>query len=325
MTEAQASDGARIAKRFARSEEGRQAPRRGLFRRWRAEPLLPEAGAGGAPLTAAIAVMSFLAALALSAFLVISDAAHVWTNDLRRELTVQVKGEDAEAIAEATQAAVEVLQSTPGVLEARALSPEETAKLLEPWLGKGNVAGYLNIPALIEVKVSDNMRGQLDLLRNRLAAAAPTAVLDDHGAWHERLSAAARSGQLLAFAVFMLIMGAACAISLFAARAGLAANHEIVSILHLVGATDHFIANEVQRRFFVIGFRGAIAGLALALLALGLVSLAMRAGVGASNFIPVLKLGPDFASILLAVPISLCLVTAFTARMTVLRTLAKEL
>ncbi len=139
MSDKKDADGALIARRFAKGDGPSAAPRRGLFGRWRAEPLLPEAGAGGAPLTAAIAVMSFLAALALSAFLIISDAAHVWTNDLRRELTVQIKGENAQEIAAATDAAVEVLQSTAGVLEVRALSTEETAKLLEPWLGKGNL------------------------------------------------------------------------------------------------------------------------------------------------------------------------------------------
>jgi cell division transport system permease protein len=233
------------------------------------------------------------------------------------------EGADAEEIAAATEAALGVLNSTDGVLEATAMPPQETAKLLEPWLGAGNVGEYLNVPALIEVKVNDALRRDLSLLRTRLAAAAPGAVLDDHGGWHNRLSAAAGSGQLLAFSVFMLIMGAACAISIFAARAGLAANSEIVSILHLVGATDDFIANQVQRRFFVIGLRGSIAGLLLAILALGLVSLALRAGD--SEFLPSFGVGPGLIAILLAVPIALCLVTAMTARLTVLKALGKEL
>ncbi|MGE0407808.1 MAG: cell division protein FtsX [Amphiplicatus sp.] len=326
MTQADEENGAAIAERFARGT-GAEAPNAGVFRRLRAEPLIPEAGAGGAPLTAVIGVMSFLAALALAAFILISEAASVWTTDLERQITIQIKGVDAEAIAASTEAAMAVLQSTDGVIEATPTPPEEAAKLLEPWLGKGNLSAYLNVPALIQVKVSDALRRDLEVLRTRLAAAAPGAVLDDHGAWHDRLASTARSGQILAFLVFMLIMGAACAISVFAARAGLAANSEIVAILHLVGATDDFIANEVQRRFFVIGLRGAVMGLALALFALGLVALALRArtGTGVGDFLPALTLGPDLAFILLVVPISLCLVTAFTARFTVLKALAREL
>lgn len=315
-----------IAERFARDPEtDSPPPRRGLFGRLRSEPLMPDAGAAGAPLTAVLAVMSFLAALALAAFLFIADAAHQWTSELQRGLTIQIKGADGETIKNETDAAMRILHSTDGVLEARVLSSEESAKLLEPWLGKGNIGDYLNIPALIEVRVNEALRQDLSLLRTRLKAAAPGAVLDDHGGWRRRLAAAAGSGQLMAFAVFMLIMGAGCAISIFAARAGLAANREIVSILHLVGATDAFIANQVQRRFLVLALRGAFAGLAFAVLALGLISLFLRATGGPAGFLPALQLGPGVVTTLLAVPIALCLVTATTARLAVLKALSKEL
>ncbi|MBB5517915.1 cell division protein FtsX [Amphiplicatus metriothermophilus] len=316
-----------IAERFAADPDSRQPTeeKRGLLSRFRSEPILPDAGAGGAPLTAVIAVMSFLACLALAAFIAIAAAAGAWTSELKSAVTVQIKGQDAGAIAEETAAALRVLESTEGVVEARALDPAESAKLLEPWLGKGNIGEYLNIPAIIEVRVDENLRADLSLLRNRLAAAAPNAVLDDHGGWHGRLSAAARSGLALAFAVFALVMGAACAIAAFAARAGLAANREIVSLLHLVGATDSFIAGQVQRRFLTLGVRGATAGLFGAVLALGLAALALRATGAAGDFLPGVALGPGLILPLVAVPLVLCAVTAATARATVLRALVKEL
>lgn len=308
----------------AASETGSAVAGGRFLRRFQAEPLLPEAGAAGSPLTAVIAAISFLAALALSGFIVISLAASTWTSELRTELTVQIKGASADAIAEDVKSALRILSSTEGVISAEAMTPEESAKLLEPWLGRGNVGAYLNVPALIEVKVTPTLRRDLGLLRTRLAAAAPGAVIDDHGEWHARLAAAARSGQALAFTVFLLVMGAACAISVFAARAGLAANHEIVSLLHLVGATDAFIANEVQRRFFILGFRGSMAGLFLALLALGGAALVTRARGADGFFLPNVDLNGGVLAWLIAVPIVTCLVTALTARFTVLNTLRKQ-
>ncbi len=287
-------------------------------------PLLPEAGAGGAPLTAVIAVICFLAVLAMAAALIINRSAEAWTSALRSEITIQVKGVDAAEIAAGASAAMRVLEDTDDVLEATLVSEEEAAALLEPWLGRGNAAAFLNIPAIIEVKVAPVLRDDLDLLRNRLAAAAPGATLDDHAEWHSRLATAARSGQMLALSVFLIVLGAACAISVFAARAGLAANHEIVSVLHLVGATDEFIAAEVQRRFFILGLRGSLVGLAAALGALGLVSLGLKAGIGADSFIPEFTLGGWLALWLLTVPIVICFVTALTARLTVLNTLGKQ-
>ncbi|MFQ5561964.1 MAG: cell division protein FtsX [Parvularculaceae bacterium] len=305
-------------------EKERKAPKGGFLRRFRAEPLLPEAGAGGAPLTAVIAAISFLAALSLSGFIVISLAAGSWTSELRTELTIQVKGASAELIAEDVDAALRVLSTTEGVVSAKAMAPEDAAKLLEPWLGRGNVGAYLNVPALIEVKATPALHNDLGLLRTRLAAAAPGASIDDHGSWHSRLAAAARSGQALAFTVFLLVMGAACAISVFAARAGLAANHEIVSLLHLVGATDAFIANEVQRRFFILGFRGSMAGLFLALVALGGAALITRVRGAEGFFLPNVELQGGVLAWLLIVPAATCLVSAATARFTVLKTLRRQ-
>lgn len=305
-------------------EDEAPAPKRGLFGRRRTEPLLPEAGAGGAPLTAVIGVMSFLAVLAMAAALIINQSTAAWTADLRSEITIQVKGATAAEIEAGVEAVRQVLEDTAGVEEIALRSPEDSAALLEPWLGRGNVEAFLNIPALIEIKAAPSLRDDLDLLRSRIAAAAPQASLDDHAAWHDRLASAARSGQALAFAVFLLVMGAACAVSMFAARAGLAANHEIVSVLHLVGATDAFIAAEVQRRFFILGFRGAFTGLVIALIALLLAALGARASVGAEAFLPQFTLGGPMALTLLIAPILICLATAVTARITVLRALREQ-
>lgn len=312
------------AEEEVQTDDEQPSPKRGLFGRMRSEPLLPEAGAGGAPLTAVIGIMSFLAVLAMAAALIINQSTSAWTADLRSEITIQVKGVNAADIDASVAAVRRVLENTQGVEEITERSREESAALLEPWLGRGNVEAFLNIPAIIEIKASPALRDDLDLLRNRISAAAPEASLDDHAAWHDQLASAARSGQALAFAVFVLVMGAACAVSMFAARAGLAANHEIVSVLHLVGATDAFIAAEVQRRFFILGFRGAFVGLIAALTALGLVAMGARAGIGAESFLPQFALGGPMALTLLIAPILTCFATALTARITVLRALRQQ-
>jgi len=281
---------------------------------------LPEAGQGGAPLTAVIAVISSLACLALAAFILIASASIAWTDELMSSVTIQVKGVDADEINERLKSAQEILSSFPGVDDVKIIESKDAAKLLEPWLGKGN-ADALNVPALIEVKLSKVGQTDIGALSKRLQAISPGVILDDHGGWNDRLADAARSGQALAFAVFALIMGAACAISIFAARAGLSANEEVVSLLHLVGATDDFIANEVQRRFTVIGLRGSMLGLIAATFLLTLFSFATRARGGDGFLLPGLTIGPDLLIPLLLVPFAICLVTAIAARMTVLRTL----
>ncbi len=320
MSSVSGIDGAIGARPEELVAEKRDSMRDQFFRRFSRAPLLPEAGEGGAPLTAVIAVISSLASLALAAFLIIATASSAWTAELKSSLTIQVKGVDAAEIESRLAAATAILDKTQGVVEYRVIDSKAAGKLLEPWLGKGN-ASALNVPALIELRLSPQGRSAIPSLAERLKEAAPGILLDDHGGWNDRLADAARSGQALAFAVFALIMGAACAISIFAARAGLAANADVVSLLHLVGATDDFIANQVQRRFTVIGLRGSIIGLAAALFLLSLFALATRAR-GADGFLlPGLSIGPGLAIPLLSVPIAICLATAVAARLTVLSTL----
>lgn len=285
-------------------------------------PLLPEAGSSGAPLTAVIAVISSLACIALAAFILTASAAENWTTDLNASVTIQIKGADTEEIGQRAELAIAALKSSPDVISFKLISSEEAGKLLEPWLGKGNTAA-LNVPALIELKLTDDGRRNLPALSEKLSAAAPGLVLDDHGDWNARLSSAARSGQVLAFAIFALILGAACAIAMFASRAGLAANAEVVSLLHLVGATDDYIAGEVQRRYTFIGLRGALIGLLIAYFFVGLFALATKSKNAEASLVPGIDFGYGLALPMLLVPLAICLVTAVSARLTVLRTLAE--
>ena len=293
-------------------------------RRWRQSPLLPEAGAAGAPLTAVLAVISSLAALALAAFMLIAGAADEWTADLNASMTLQIKGVDAAEIEARTLVAVEILETTPGVVDTRVRTSRDAAKLLEPWLGAG-AETFLNVPALIEIKAEPAVRENLAELKARLAAASDGLALDDHGDWNRSLSAAARAGQALAFGVFALITAAACAVAVFAARAGLAANAEIVSLLHLIGATDGFIAGQVQRRFLIIGLRGSFIGVAAALAALAVAGLAAQSGGALGYFLPEFSFSPLLLAPMLIVPAAISAATAATARLTVLNSLRKQL
>ncbi len=287
-------------------------------------PLLPEAGAAGAPLTAVIAVICFLASLSLAGFFAVSKAANDWTSDLRGSITVQIKGQDSITIASDTNKALEFLRGTRGIISARALSRTETTELLEPWLGKGNLPASLPVPGLIAIEATPELRSDLDLLAADLKDIAPGTNIDDHSTWNDTLAASARTAQIFAFSVFALIMGAVCTVIVFATRAGLAANREIVDVLHLVGATDRFIALEVQRRFLILGFRGAVVGMGVAVLAIIILTTALGQRITGSYFLPAISNDSGMFFWLLIVPLITCLVAAWTARTTVLRTLASR-
>jgi cell division transport system permease protein len=100
----------------------------------------------------------------------------------------------------------------------------------------------------------------LSTLRSALANAVPQADLDDHRVWASRLGTMANAVVTLAAALFALMIVAMGTAIGFATRGAVAANREIVEVLHLVGASNSFIAREFQTHFLRLGFRGALIG-----------------------------------------------------------------
>ena len=280
-------------------------------------PLLPEAGAAGVPLTVVVAILAFLASLAMAANIVVDRAVETWTTGLTSAVTVQVKGDDADAVAEASGRAAALLRGTPGVLTVEVLSRADAEALLEPWFGTG-LPEDVPVPGLVTAEVTPDLRGDLSPLRAALEGSVPGAALDDHGAFNDRLLAAAARVRTLTGLIFGLVMLAAGAVIIFAARAGLAANRQIIEVMHLVGASDGFVAAQVQRRYFALGLRGGLAGAALAVIVVSVLVL-LSGAEGA--FLPRVEIDARAMAWLVLVPLILCVVAALAARFTVLRTL----
>lgn len=222
--------------------------------------LVPADSVAGRSLVIVIAIMTFLAALAAAAALLVAQASVEWRAEASSEASVQlrpVSGRDMEAD---LARAAEILVKTPGVREAQIYTKAESEQLLAPWLGEGLDLSELPTPRMIVVKLDPKRRPDLPALRKALAEAAPNAVLDDHHIFLERLRDMARAVVALSALIFGLILGAMGVAVASATRAAVATNREIVEVLHIVGAADNFIAREFQRRFLSLGLRGAAIG-----------------------------------------------------------------
>lgn len=268
-----------------------------------------------------ITVMVYLAALALAGVLALDRAMARWDLGLRGTLTLQIPAADGADTAGRTEAALAVLRETQGVARARALSDAEVAALLEPWLGPGNLSPELPVPKLVDVRLAPDAEVDLEALRLRLEAAAPGARLDDHKVWLKDLLRLIRSLQGIAAAAVLLIVAAAIAIVVFTTRAGLAAHHEIIKVLHLIGARDSYIARQYQNHALVLGLRGGVFGLALA--ALTLLVLSRAGGTLAVPVLPGLALEVGDWIALAALPVVAALIATLTARATVMRALGR--
>lgn len=207
------------------------------------------------------AAMAFLTVFALSLSLAAGRLAERWSDDLARSATVRISAPQEQMSAQ-TAAALNVLKTTEGIAEARALSLDEQRKLLAPWFGPELPLEALPLPQIIEIVEA---RGGFDAagLRLRLSGEAPGAVLDDHARWRAPLVSAAGSLRRLGWVSIILIAIATGAMITLAANAALAANAQVIAVMRLVGARDGYIAQAFVRRFTIRALSGASVGTAL--------------------------------------------------------------
>src|SRR5215469_531766 len=287
----------------------------------RATYILPR-DKGAAPLDFVIAVMAFLAALALGASLVATRAAHGWQSGLSDHITVQVMPpEDGDARAgleTETQAALSVLSTTPGIAHATLLSDAEINALVEPWIGKDGAVSGIPLPRLIDAAITPGEDVDVNALAAKLKEAAPHASVDDHRRWIARLRGLADAVRYSAYGILLLIAGATAAAVSFATKAGLDAHHEMVALLHQMGALPGFIARAVERHYFASAlFAAGVGTLFASLFFLGAGGLESF-GVEAVPFLPPLSFRWIEIPWLLAVPIATSLIAWATARFSVL-------
>ncbi|MCA6099788.1 MULTISPECIES: cell division protein FtsX [Bradyrhizobium] len=232
-------------------------------------PIVPRASISGRALVAVVAIMTFLASLTTGTVLLVSASAAEWQSEVSSEITIQVRPSPGRDLDRDAQAAVEAMRAQPGILEVRPFSREESAKLLEPWLGSGLSIDELPVPRVIVARVQPGTTLDLAGLRARVTQAAPTASVDDHRAWIERMRSMTGATTFAGVGILILVIIATIISVSFATRGAMAANRPIVEVLHFVGAGDSFIANRFLRHFLRLGLQGGLIGGGAAMLAFG--------------------------------------------------------
>src|SRR4030081_197021 len=232
-------------------------------------PIVPRASISGRALIAVGAIMTFLASITTGAVLLVSASAAEWQSDVASEITIQVRPLTGRDIERDAVAVAEVLRLQPGIVEVRPFTKAESAKLLEPWLGSGLSLDDLPVPRVIVARIAPGAVLDLAGLRSRVAQAAPSASVDDHRAWIERMRSMTGAIVFAGIGILALVIIATIISVSFATRGAMAANRPIVEVLHFVGAGDRYIANRFLRHFLRLGLEGGLIGGVAAMLLFG--------------------------------------------------------
>ena len=285
--------------------------------------IVPADSISGRALMAVIAIMTFLAALTLGATVLVRSAAGEWQSAVAREVTIQVRPSEQRDVEADVRNASALASGTAGVAGVRAYSKEESAGLLEPWLGSGLALNDLPIPRMIVVRVAPGEAPDFAALRQKLAAQVPGATLDDHRGWIDRMRAVARNAALAGLAVLALVFVATMLSVMFATRGAMSTNRVIIEVLHVIGARRDFVAGEFQRHFLILGLKGGAIGGAAAIFLFALIGLMSDwfKGGAEDNLFGNLSLGAAGYGAIIGLVILVAGVTAGTSRLTVHRTL----
>ena len=222
--------------------------------------LVPQRSIAGRSLVMVIAIMTFLASLAAGAANLVSRAAGDWTSAISTEMSIEVRAVSGRDIEADVAAAADAARQTKGIAAVKIFTRAESEALLQPWIGTGLDIADLPIPRMITLTREPRAVPDVDELKRKLALIGPSVSLDDHGAFISRLSTMAGAMIAVAVGIVALVLAASALAVGFATRSAVALNHEVVEVLHLVGADDAFVAREFQRRFLALGIEGGATG-----------------------------------------------------------------
>ncbi len=292
-------------------------------------------GAGARMVSWVTGLMVFFATLTLALNFSLSTVANAWMTSLSGTLTVEMKSpllpqNDKTAAAKQQQkfqATVEnvlsFLEKSPSVGKARLMTSPEVKGLIEPWLGQSDQNTALDaipLPTLIDVKLAPG--ANIAQLTKNIRTIEPSALVDRQSSTLNNVKTLADTATL-----FMVILTGIIALLAVVTIAGIVRSKMLihkseVETLHLIGASDEYIARQFRQHTLRGTLKGATFGVIctlLTLLALGHVTHAAASGV-----LPQMNLMPAQWAMLVTLPaLTGCVIAHLTAQASVLRELAK--
>jgi cell division transport system permease protein len=272
-----------------------------------------------------MALMTLMGVFALTGSFALSAMKERWTSGLENKATIEIPAQDgngillsADSIDVIANKIIERLQTRADVKSVERLSTAEISSLISPWLGSGEAAlSQFPLPALITVHFQDGANPS-DIEKS-IKNYAPTAHLDKHESWLSDVLEFTGSLKAAAIAVTLIVLFTTVVSVAGAVQSRMAVYREELELLHIMGAADKYITNQIPRYMFFICLRGAIIGTAIGIL---LVLIGMWiTGQSGVNLIPDFKISGSQWLILVILPIFVALIGMGTARHTTLRTL----
>lgn len=289
-------------------------------------------GAGAGLVSWVTGLMVFFATLALAVNFGLSGMTKNWVTGLSGALTVEIKpsvvddGNGKVVLAdrmhfENTVAEImTAVKTSDAVLETRRMTENEMRDLIEPWLGGGASIDALPLPALIDVKLKEG--ADILPLQTKIKTIDPSARIDTHTDTLDDVKTLVRTANFFIFLLALVIASLAVVSIAGIVRAKLMIHRPEVETLHLIGASDEYIARQFRQHTLRGTLKGGLYGLVATfgtLLAIAYITETMD-----HFLVPTLDVSAaGWVLIALCPLVTASLIAHLTAQMTALKEIAK--
>jgi len=275
-----------------------------------------------------VALMTFLAMMAITATMMLGGITQHWSSGLENKLTIEIpalkpdgKIREPSEIQSLSDGLSKTLKANPNIKSLEVLTKEQINELVAPWLGDDAVLNDIPLPGLISLHLHIRDDAKLVQIKKAAERAAPDIRLDTHESWLGDILRLARTMKLSSLIVTLIIIFTTVTAIAGAIRSRMAEHRADIELLHLMGASDLYITRQLQRHAVVLTFKGSAFGVLSAFVILFVLSLI--GGDNADGLLPALSFSSVQIAFLLILPLFAGLIASQTARFTVLRVLGQ--
>ncbi len=275
-----------------------------------------------------VALMTFLAMMAITATMMLGGITKHWSSGLENKLTIEIpalkpdgKIREPAEIKALSDTVSKTLNTNPNIESLEVLSQEQINELVAPWLGDDVVLDDIPLPGLISVHLHIRDDEKLTQIKKTVERAASDIRLDTHESWLSDILRLARTMKLSSLIVTLIITFTTVTAIAGAIRSRMAEHKADIELLHLMGASDLYITHQLQRHAIILTLKGSACGAVSALMILFFLSII--SGGGENGLLPGLSFSGLQILFLLALPAFAGLIASQTARFTVLRVLGQ--
>lgn len=212
-------------------------------------------------------LMVFIAVLALVGGFKIQNVLQSWQAGVSGSMTIQIPAYDEQGQSRADvlngeiEQVLTILRASDGIVGAEVVSDNQMKELMEPWIGGALDIQLLPLPKLIDVSVDVKNPPNLTVIKSDLAKQVPVAVLDSHRIWLDSfLKIIQVVIQLITFLLGLLLVSVTFTV-MYSTNSSLSVHQPVISLIHMIGAGDFYIAIQYAYRNLKLIFAGGCLGL----------------------------------------------------------------